>query len=166
MPSAAERTREAVRARPFLLEALRAGVVNYSAAAEDLDVEADPETVAAALRRYAAELPPLGRERRRARVTIRRGVGVREAADDGADSMLSVGDAAVVDGGDATALVIDGDVDGRTLAHVVSRLEIEDHSVAAAGVAEESLVVVVEDRGAAAVRTVEVSLSAVPDGSI
>jgi hypothetical protein len=165
MSTAAERTREAVRTRPFLYEALRAGVVNYSAAAELLGLDADVDTVAAALRRYAADLPPLEPERRRGRVTMRRGVGVRDAAD-GDDPLLRVGAAAVVDEGDATALVVDGDVDGRTLAHVVSRLETEGRSVAAAGVAEGSLVVVVEDRGAAAVRTVEESLGAVPGGPV
>lgn len=61
----AERTRSAVDARPFLRDALAAGVVNYAAAAETLSVadaesntdgRGDTDAVTAALRRYAAEL--------------------------------------------------------------------------------------------------------------
>ena len=48
MTVAAE-TREAVRDHPFLETALRAGVVNYTAAARFLDV-GEEEAVAAALR--------------------------------------------------------------------------------------------------------------------
>ena len=46
----AERTRAAVRAEPFVYEALRAGVLNYTAAARYLDV-GDESAVSAALRR-------------------------------------------------------------------------------------------------------------------
>jgi hypothetical protein len=54
----AERTREAVRRRPFLHDALAAGVVNYAAAAEFLDVDRGDDAVTAALRRYADDLDP------------------------------------------------------------------------------------------------------------
>ena len=47
--SLAAETRAAVRARPWLLEALRAGVVNYAAAAESLDVDGDTDSIATAL---------------------------------------------------------------------------------------------------------------------
>jgi len=54
--SVAAATREAVRDRPALYDALRAGVVNYTAAADALDVDGDREAIATALRRFAAEL--------------------------------------------------------------------------------------------------------------
>ena len=54
--SVAAATREAVRDRPALYDALRAGVVNYTAAADTLDVDGDREAIATALRRFAAEL--------------------------------------------------------------------------------------------------------------
>ena len=57
MTVAAE-TRRAVRASPFLRDALRAGCVNYTAAARFLDV-GDEDAVVAALRRYAEDLPDL-----------------------------------------------------------------------------------------------------------
>jgi len=59
--------RAAVREHPFLETALRAGVVNYTAAARFLDVGAE-EAVAAALRRYAAELDDYAPTDRRATV--------------------------------------------------------------------------------------------------
>ncbi|MFC7137407.1 hypothetical protein ACFQRB_15140 [Halobaculum litoreum] len=71
----AEETRAAVRERPFLYDALRAGVVNYAAAAATLDIDADPDAVATALRRHAAEIdarPPATGD---ARVTMERRVG-------------------------------------------------------------------------------------------
>ncbi|MFT4958602.1 MAG: hypothetical protein ACI9EZ_001934, partial [Halobacteriales archaeon] len=54
--SLAERTREAARARPFLVEGLRAKVVNYTAAARFLDVDGEVDAVATALRRYGEGL--------------------------------------------------------------------------------------------------------------
>ena len=54
--SLASETRDAVRARPFLYDALRAGVVNYTAAARELDVDGEVDAVATALRRFAEEL--------------------------------------------------------------------------------------------------------------
>ena len=54
MTVAAE-TRKAVREHPFVYDGLRAGIVNYTAAARFLDV-GDTEAVGAALRRYAEDL--------------------------------------------------------------------------------------------------------------
>ena len=77
MTVAAE-AREAVRERPFLETALRAGVVNYTAAARFLEV-GDEEAVAAALRRYAGELDDYRPPDRRASVSMRSGVGDRKS---------------------------------------------------------------------------------------
>jgi len=154
--SLAERTREAVRANPFLYEALRAGVVNYTAAARFLDLGADDqEAVVAALRRYAEELPEYEQQDRTAQVTMESGVGMGEPTDE--DVLLSVGETAVVsDGGSLTALLATGDVDTPALGRVLGRLAAEEITVEAAGAANESLIVVVSRRaGPDALRAVE-----------
>ncbi|MFB6207654.1 MAG: hypothetical protein ABEJ05_14120 [Haloglomus sp.] len=158
MTLAAE-TRDAVRERPFLHAALRAGVVNYTAAARFLDLgedEEDHEAVAAALRRYAEELgayeaPTAGAS---ARVEMRSGVG---PADDHADVLLAVGGTVLAPtGGDETAIVATGDVEPAHLAAVLDRLRSVDIDVSAAGATDGSLTVVVPRRdGPAALRVVE-----------
>ncbi|TKX75659.1 hypothetical protein EXE46_02625 [Halorubrum sp. GN11_10-6_MGM] len=177
--SLAAETREAVRARPFLRDALRAGLVNHSAAAtwlaERADLDGDPDAVAAALRRFREELPAYETESRRASVTMRSGVGVVEGTDEtnggggrdgdraAADFLLRVGDTAVVDDGDRTAILATGDVDVAALTAALGRLAAADVDVAAAGVTGDALVCVVPRRdGASAVRVVEAALEAVP----
>lgn len=163
--SLAGETREAVRARPFLLTALQAGVVNYSAAAKLLDLDGDPEAVATALRRFAEDLPDYDPQSRQATVRMRSGVGRVPAESDG-EPLLSVGDAGfspAADGGRLTAVVATGAVDADGLATVLRRLSAEAIGVESAGVGEASLVVVVDRRdGAGAVRAVEDALDRVP----
>ncbi|WP_144799834.1 DUF7523 family protein [Halorubrum depositum] len=178
--SLAADTREAARARPFVLDALRAGVLNHSAAAAWLadeadlgggDADADTDAIATALRRFREDLPAYATAERAASVSMRSGVGVlegkRDAAGDGADSLLRVGGAAVVSEGRDTAVLATGDVDAGVLATVLRRLDAADVDVAAAGVAGDALVVVVGRRdGATAVRVAENALTAVPtDGA-
>jgi hypothetical protein len=173
--SLAAETREAVRARPFVRDALRAGLVNHSAAAtwlaERADLDGDPDAIAAALRRFREDLPAYETESRTASVTMRSGVGLVDDAGDGdsdagdgdSDALLRVGDAAVVDGGDRTAILATGDVDAAALASALGRLAAADVDVAAAGVTGDALVCVVSRRdGASAVRVVEAALEAVP----
>jgi hypothetical protein len=176
--SLAADTREAARARPFVLDALRAGVLNHSAAAawlaDEADLggaDADTDAIATALRRFREDLPPYATDDRAASVSMRSGVGVVEGAGDGLENgdgggatpLLSVGGAAVVPEGRDTAIVATGDVDAGALATVLRRLGAADVDVAAAGVAGEALVVVVGRRdGATAVRLVEEALAAVP----
>lgn len=149
-------TREAVREHPFLQTALRAGVVNYTAAARFLDV-GEQEAVAAALRRYVEDLDDYAPPDRRASVSMRSGVG---RADERADALLVVGDVGFsADGGDYTAVVAEGEVDASTLGDVLARLGTADVDVEAAAGAEGTLVVVVGRRaGANAVRAVEDAL--------
>lgn len=165
--SFAEATRSAVRERPFLALALRAGVVNYSAAAAFLGREAgldgDREAVATALRRFADDLPAYGEGKRSARVRMRRGVGVVEGEEKVGEALLSVGDHAVVPDGSATAVVAAGDVGPAALGTALARLGTADADVVAAGVAGDALVVVASGRGADALRAVEAALSAVPE---
>ncbi|MDG5776264.1 hypothetical protein VB773_08480 [Haloarculaceae archaeon H-GB2-1] len=147
-------TRAAVDARPFLYEALRAGVVNYSAAARFIDVGDDEtDAVVAALRRYAEELPAYDETDVDRRVTMESGLGEGEAE----NALLTVGETALVPGsGSLTGLLATGDVDAGDLRRVLGRLETADVSVVAAGVAGDALLVVVERRaGADALRLVE-----------
>ena len=167
MPSQAAEARRAAREHPFLLDALRAGVVNYTAAAGFLGLDAEDEVVATALRRFADELPEYDTESRDARVRMRRGVGLAdEVADehgDEGDPVLAVGDHTVVSGGSMTAVTAEGDVDDDALAAVLSRLSCRSVVVDAAGVAGDTLAVVVpEPDGATALRAVEAALDAVP----
>jgi hypothetical protein len=162
--SLASRTREAVRRHPFLHDGLRAGVVNYTAAARFLDLGADDrEAVVAALRRYAEDLADYDPEGGDARVNMESGLGAVEA-EDAADALLRVGDTALVPGaGDLTGILATGDVDATALAHVLGHLEAEEVAVEAAGVGGGALLVVVERRaGADALRAVEGALETVP----
>lgn len=160
--SLAADARDAVRDRPFLLTALRAGVVNYRAAAEYLDV-GDPETVAAALRRFADDLPDYDTESCGARVRMQSGVGLVEDPADPTQALLAVGDQYVVPEGEQAALLATGDVDGAALATVLARLDAREIAVDAAGVTESSLVVVVPGRARAkALQVVEAALDTVP----
>ncbi|WP_266076474.1 DUF7523 family protein [Haladaptatus caseinilyticus] len=160
--SLAETTREAVRSRPFLYSALRAGILNYTATARFLSDEVgdDTDAISTALTRFADDVPDFHAERRDVRVVMQSGLGM---ADD--DPLLVVGDAGFTpDSGSLTAVIAAGNVDAAALSHVLARLVTDDISVIAAAVAEESLVVVVERRdGANAVRGVEDALDSVPD---
>jgi len=173
MPSLAAATRDAVRTRPLLYDALRAGLVNHSAAAagilDDLPDDPDPDSVATALRRFGADLRGHGHESRRAPVRVRRGVGPVEE-----DPLLAVGGVRLGEtDGDHTALLATGDVDARALEAVLAHLRVAEIEVAAAGVAgggddeDETaalLVVVADADRTAALRAVEAALDAVPTG--
>lgn len=152
-------TRETVREYPFLRTALRAGVVNYTAAARFLGdgVDGDREAIAAALRRYAEELDDYEASDRRASVSMRSGVGPVE---DERGALLVVGETAFgADDGDHTAVVADGEVDADALADVLARLRTAGVDVEAAAGTEGALAVVVGRRdGADAVRAVEDAL--------
>ncbi|WP_380677959.1 DUF7523 family protein [Salinigranum sp. GCM10025319] len=162
--SLAAEAREAVRQRPYLHRALRAGVVNYRAAADVLDLDGDPEAVATALRRYADELDPLGTESVDAPVRMQRGVGLADDPGPDADVVLAVGERRVVRDGDMTAVRVDGDgVRPEALEHVLARLRTSSVVVDAAGVVDGELVVVVPRRqGATALRAVEEALGSIP----
>ncbi|SFH75182.1 hypothetical protein SAMN04488066_12424 [Halorubrum aquaticum] len=177
--SLAAATRETVREHPFLLDALRAGTLNYSATAAWLvergGLDGDADAVATALRRFREDLPAYATADRTASVTMRSGVGVvTDAEADGVgegvdgEPLLRVGGAAVVSEGSHTALLATGGVDAAALSAALRRLDAVDVAVAAAGVAvgggdDGSLVVIVDRRdGATALRVVEDALAAVP----
>lgn len=160
MTVAAE-TRAAVRERPFLLEALRAGVVNYTAAARGLGTGEDPDAVATALRRFAEQLPARETTARRTSVSMHAGL----APDAAGDALLRVGDRGFSTGdGQFTGLLATGDVDAASLAHVLGVLGSHGVGVEAAGVAGNGLLVIVARRdGPDALRGLESALGTVPD---
>lgn len=145
-------TRAAVQEHPFVYDSLRAGIVNYTAAARFLDI-GDTETVGAALRRYAEELDDYAPPEGRISVSMRSGVG-RADTDEG---LLSVGGTAFgIDQGGYTAIVATGDLDATTLGSVLGRLRTAGIEVIAAAATEGTATVIVERRaGPDAVRAVE-----------
>lgn len=165
--SLAEDARAAVRRRPFLLDALRAGVLNYTAAArflaEELDRDADVDAVATALRRFSESLDDYETTDRRARVSMKSGLGELKDSNAG-DELLAVGDSGFVPGeGSLTGILATGAVDTTALTAVLARLAAEEVEILAAGVSEAALLVVVERRdGPDAVRLVEDALDVVP----
>ncbi|WP_436343626.1 DUF7523 family protein [Natronorubrum sp. FCH18a] len=160
--SLAAETRRAADSHPFLRTALRAGIVNYTAAARFLEVDGEIDAVATALRRYAEELSAYDRDARGVRVRMESGIGPVDAGSD--DALVSVaGTAFGSSDGDRTAIVATGDVDAAALAAVLKRLLVEGIAATAAAVGGESLVVVVDRlEGANALRAVEGALEAVP----
>lgn len=177
--SLAAETRAAARERPFLVTALRARVVNFTAAAdwliEEATLDGDTEAVATALSRFADDLPDHDKEGRRASVAMRSGVDIVDTAeivDDGetdhadnhpdtdregdtdtdhddVNELLCVGDTAVVPDGNRTAIVATGDVDAGVLSHALAVVAIDGITIHAAGVGRSTLVVVVRRRDGA-----------------
>jgi hypothetical protein len=146
MDSIAARTRRAVDRTPFVRQALRAGVLNYTAAARRLDVDAEPDAVASALRRYEADLPALDDADRTVRVRM---------DNTPAETLLAVaGQEAETQ--DQTALLLSGEVDPGTFGRAVAALQAASLAVTAAGFVQDQGVVLVPDAdGSAALRIVE-----------
>lgn len=151
--SLAEATRAAARAHPFLLDALRAGVVNYTAAARFLDV-GDPDAVAAALRRFAEDLDGYDHPGA-ASLQVRMERGFGSGGD--AEPVLTVGDLTLApNAGNLTAIVVRGDLDAKRFATILARLDAADVSVEAAGVGEDhGFVVVPGPAGPGALRAID-----------
>jgi len=146
MDSIAARTRRAVDRTPSVRQALRAGVLNYTAAARRLDLDADPDAVASALRRYEADLPPLEASERTVRVRM-------DGRPD--ESLLSV---AGEDGetADQTALLLTGALGPGPFGRAVAALAAASLVVTGAGYVEEQAVILVPDAdGSAALQVVE-----------
>ena len=161
--SLAAETRRAVDRRPFLRTALRAGIVNYTAAARTLALDGETDAIATALRRYADELPAAETDSRDVRVRMESGIGPLEGGAKAEDALVTVGGTAIGPcGGDRTAIVAAGDVDAAALADVLSRLAVDGISPIAAGVGGDAMVLVVDRlAGADALRAVEDTLERV-----
>ncbi len=148
-------TRAAVRDHPFVYDGLRAGIVNYTAAARFLDV-GETQAVGAALRRYAEELDEYESSAGRASVSMRSGV---ELTDDDV-GLLTVGETTfAAGGGEYTAIVATGGFDATALGTILERLRTAEISVIAAAATDGSATIVVGRREAPdAVRVVEAVL--------
>lgn len=149
--SVAERTREAVRAEPFLRDALAAGVVNYAAAAKRLEVDAGADAVATALRRYANELPDgnaVPADPGDLRVRLTRGI---QRASETDDPILVVGGDGYCegDGGLAGVTARGSGVDTRLLERTLARCRTEHVSVTAAAVGSDAMILLVASRESA-----------------
>ncbi|SFC00143.1 hypothetical protein SAMN05444422_103438 [Halobiforma haloterrestris] len=162
--SLAAETRAELERHPFLVAALRAGVVNYTAAARFLEVDGETDAIATALRRYADELPAHETDSRDVRVRMESGIG---PVDSGVDRDSGDPEPVVTVGGtgfgpsdgDRTAIVATGAVDSAALADALERLAVEGIAPEAAGVAEGTMTLVVDRlEGANAVRAVEDAL--------
>lgn len=168
--SLAADTREAVRDRPFLRDALRAGVVNHSAAATwlaaDAGLDGDVDAIATALRRFREELPAYETAACDVSVSMQSGVSIVtdwDGDDPPPDALLRVGDSVLAGSGSQTAIIATGDVDTAALATILRRLGALDIAVSAVAVIGDTLVVAVERRdGPTAVRIVETALANVP----
>lgn len=136
----AEITREAATRHPFLVEALRAGIVNYTAAARFLDV-GEVDVVAAALRRFAAELPATEPAERELRIRMLTGVEKVPRAD---GAILSVDERGFgVGRGEHSAIQIEGPIDSTFVAGVWGQLAVAGVEVVAAAHDHDRLVIVV-----------------------
>lgn len=165
-------TRAAVRNRPALYDALRAGVVNYTAAADSLDVDGERDAIATALRRFADELadqPPASLQPTDRSVTVRLHSDIDPV--DCSETLLAVDEVGIshptnvspannsVETEGQTALRVTGAVDVRLLAATLDRLRIAEIPVEAAGIAAETMVIVVPRRdGPTAVQLVEAAV--------
>lgn len=156
MSTAAE-TRQAVRAHPFLLEALRAGVLNYRAAARFLAID-DVDAGAAALRRLGEELSPFESVQPELRVRMESGIGPVES-DEEAMLSLSTTRLGQTDGPE-TAIIAEGSLDTAYVARILARIAEADIDPIAMGYSPGYLVIVVERAaGPTTVRCVEASVS-------
>ena len=148
MGSLAAETRAAVDAHPFVRDALRAGILNYAAAARYLDVEGEEEAIATALRRYEAELPAIGGSKREIRV--------RMASDVDPDLLVVDGERPVDADHPVTAITVTGAIDAEFLGTVLSRLAIEEIAVDGVGWSGDGAVLLVPRRhGATALQVTE-----------
>lgn len=148
MGSLAAETRAAVDAHPFVHDALRAGILNYAAAARYLDVDGEEEAIATALRRYEAELPELAGPESDIRV--------RMASDVGSDILVVDGETPAAIDDPVTAITVAGAVDAAFLATALSRLGVADVTVEGAGFADDVGIVLVPRRqGARALQVIE-----------
>jgi hypothetical protein len=150
MGSIAAETRRAVDRRPFLRRALRAGILNYTAAARELDLSGETEAVASALRRYAAELPPPEPQSGSVRVRMERGT----------DEQVTVaGQAPEADS--PTAIVLEGGLSAQRFANAVSALAAAEVPLLAAGtVGDRGTLLVPRGEGSTALRLVEAAVAA------
>lgn len=160
--SLAAETRAAVEEYPFLVDALSAGVCNFTAVARFLDVDGDVDAVATALRRYAENRPPIETTDQAVRVTMQSGI---EPVEQPAEALIRVGETRLGPGnGELTAIVASGDVDATGLTAAIRRCELDGVEVrsAAFDTGSAAILVVARRDGANALRILESAFASVP----
>lgn len=147
--SLAEQTRQAVDRDPVLYAALERGLVNYTAAANALDISGSQTAVVDALRRYAQTIEATATKRPRIRVS-RSGELPTAATAAGIDPTTVT---------DADAVVVLSNCTWPQLAVGLCGLEIAGISVTRVAAADTTAVLVVpQTAAAAAVRVLEETL--------
>ena len=154
--SIAERTRGEARKYPFLVEALRARILNYTAAARFLDI-GDIDAVAAALRRFADEVSTHEPVPGDVRLRMITGIG---PTTDRENELLAIGDRVFApESGDLTAIVADGHISMRAVTHILWQITEYQISVYACAFDEDRLIVTTDrNEGPAVLRIVEETL--------
>ena len=132
-------TRRAVRKTPYLYDALRAGIVNYSAAARMLNLEGQDAAISVSLQRLSKELPPLEVASIDANITISSDETKQRAK-----------------------IVIEGPVDAKALSHLILVCHMNEIRIIEASVVMGEIDIVVEWKdGPNSLRLIERALESI-----
>jgi len=132
-------TRRAVRKTPYLYDALRAGIVNYSAAARMLNLEGQDAAISVSLQRLSKELPPLEMASIDANITISSDETKQRAK-----------------------IVIEGPVDAKALSHLILVCHMNGIRIIEASIVMGEIDIVVEWKdGPNSLRLIERALESI-----
>lgn len=173
--SLAAETRAAARAHPWLMTALRAGIVNYRAAASFLDIDGDSDSVARALRRFADTLDEFT-STDISGVTVRMHHGVDIVSDDcgvvqqqdesESDILLRVTDDCILTTDGRLSAIIVNNISEISISAFMTALgcvQTEEITITAAGSTRDIFIIVVpREEGANALRSIEAALTVIP----
>ena len=138
--SLAASTRRKVKNSPYLYDALRAGIVNYSAAARMLDLEGEDTAISVSLQRLSKDLSPLEISSVDANITI--------SSDEIKQRMK---------------ILIEGDVDAKILSHLILVCHMNDIHVREASIGNGKINIMVGWKdGPNSLRLIEMALLSVP----
>lgn len=133
-------TREAIRDWPFLELALRAGIVNFTAAARFLDC-GETDAVAVALRRYAEEIGEIEHPEPTARVSMQSNIEQTSSQENAILTIASTNFS--INDGSLTAIIGEGNIGSSDLEWLLGKMRIESIEVVAAAAGPESAVIIV-----------------------
>ena len=138
--SLASDTRREVKNIPYLCEALRAGIINYSATGRSLGLEGEDTAISVSLQRLRNELPPLKVINVEANIPI--------SSDES---------------GKQSKILVEGDINAKVLSHLILICHINEVLIEEIRMVKSRIEVVVEWRdGPNALRLIELSLKSVP----
>lgn len=139
--SLAASTRRKVKNTPYLYDALRAGIVNYSAAARMLDLEGEDTAVSVSLQRLSKDLSPLEMSSVDANITIN------------SDEVKQ-----------RVKILIEGGVDAKILSHLILVCHMNEIHVREASMEDKKINIVVGWKdGPNSLRLIEMALRSVPE---